>query len=130
MPTKGITKLCKAFEEISGYKRLDEMKKKHLLMANCTYLLFLSAAKYYNFRTLSWDITVKLNNEEGDKRIKMPVSVEVMNNGNKELASSYIKLMEMFDRNWLDDELLMTLIFVICLFTPDEKLVKQVNNIK
>ena len=74
---------------------------------------------------------MKLNNEQGDKRIKMPVSVEVMNNGSKkELASSYIKLMEIFDRNWLSDELLMTLIFVICLFTPDEKLVKQVNNIK
>lgn len=98
-------------------------------MANCTYLLFLSAAKYYNFDTHSWDITVKLSNEE-DKRIKMPVSVEVMNNGSKELASSYIKFMEIFDRNWLDDELLMTLIFVICLFTPDEKLVKKVNNIK
>ena len=107
------------------------MEKKHLLMANCTYLLFLSAAKYYNFRTTCWDITVKLNNEEADRRIKMPVSVEVMNNGSKkELASSYIKLMEIFDRNWLDDELLMTLIFVICLFTPDEKLIKQVSNIK
>lgn len=100
-------------------------------MANCTYLLFLSAAKYYNFRTTSWDITVKLKNNKEDKRIKMPVSVEVMNNGSKkELASSYIKFMEIFDRNWLEDELLMTLIYVICLFTPDEKLVKKVNNIK
>ena len=123
--------MCKAFEEITNYKRLDVMEKKHLLMANCTYLLFLSAAKYYNFRTTCWDITVKLNNEEGDQRFKMPVSVQVMNNGSKkELATSYIKLMEIFDRAWLNDELLMTLIFVICLFTPDEKLVQKVNDIK
>lgn len=96
-------------------------------MANCTTILMISSSKYYNFETQSWDINVKLNNQE-NKKIKMPVPIEVMNNGSKkELASFYIKFMNVFDQTWLIDEVMMTLIFVICLFTPDEKLIKSGN---
>lgn len=127
----GITKLCKAFQEITAYKQLDETEKKYILMSNCTYILMLSSTKYYNFDTYSWDINVKLNNQES-KRMKMPVPVQVMNisGSKKELASYYVKFMEIFDRTWLEDEILMSLIFVICLFTPDEKLIKKIHNIK
>lgn len=135
----GITKLCKAFQEITPYKQLNEVEKKQLLMANCTYILMLSSTKYYNFKNQVWDINVKLtnqsdnheNNQENNKKIKMSVPVQVMNTGSKkDLASFYIKFMELFDCNWLNDEILMTLTFVICLFYPDEKLIKKIHNIQ
>ena len=122
----GISKLSRAFHEITAYRRLSDAQKRALLMANCTDILMLSSAKYFNHQSKCWEIHMRLRpptSASGAPALKMPVPVNVMDIGqHRELSQLYLQFMERVDRRWLQDDVLMTLVFIIALFRPDPQL--------
>lgn len=130
----GISKLSRAFLEIGAYRRLRDSQRRALLKANCTELLMLSSARYFDPQSECWRIHVRLHpssSNASSPSMQLPVPVNVMDVGQaQELSQLYLRFMHQFDRRWLDDDVLMTLVFVIALFCPDARLCRQICHIR
>ena len=111
-----VTKFIHAFKYLPKFNSLCKEDQKRLLQPCCAELLLLRSTKHFDSLKEEWEVN---SFSKKDEQIKL--SFEIMKENTQidgeGLYDTYLRFCENVKRKWREDDLFMTIIFVIVLFS-------------
>lgn len=111
-----VTKFIHAFKYLPKFNSLCKEDQKRLLQPCCAELLLLRSTKHFDSLKEEWEV-----NSFSKKNEQIKLSFEIMKETNQSdgegLYDTYLRFCENVKREWREDDLFMTMVFVIVLFS-------------
>ena len=111
-----VTKFIHAFKYLPKFNSLCKEDQKRLLQPCCAELLLLRSTKHFDSLKEEWEV-----NSFSKKNEQIKLSFGIMKENNQSdgegLYDTYLQFCENVKREWREDDLFMTMVFVIVLFS-------------
>ena len=109
----GVSKFIQAFKFLPKFRLLCKEDQKRLLQPCCSALLLLRSTKHFDSLKEEW----KVNSCSNKDNIKLSFDIMKENHNQEDLHYTYLRFCENVRREWREDDLIMTIVLVIVLYS-------------